>query len=127
MRFILPFCLLILVSACVKKQIVTNRLEGTWKYTKYLHQDGSYTYFTDYTFSFEGGKADGKTFLPMETEVNGVETTGKYLVNKKGSDIILIYDVYHPPIGDTIVLEDMEKNSLIAHDLGGVRYFDKVE
>lgn len=127
MRYILPICLLILVSSCVKKQIVTNRLDGTWKYTKYLHQDGSYTYFSDCSISFEGGKADGKTYLPMEVETNGVETVGKYCVDKKGEQIFLIYDVYHPTVGDTIVIEDMDKNSLIAHDLGGIRFYDKVE
>jgi len=124
-RFLLFTVVLLLSAACVKKQVVVNRLAGTWNFTKSLNKDGTYSYFTNYTYCFSSGDADGSTYLNMTVNNNGVETSGKYLVNKKGEEIYLMNDSNDPNQIDTLVIEDMDKNSLVGHVPGYIWFFDK--
>lgn len=123
------YCTLILLlisfSGCVKKQIVVNRLEGSWSHTKTLLKDGSYEYFSNRTLTFCKGDADGKTYLDMVYKENSIETSGKYLVDKRAQMIYIMPDVNFPNAIDTLTIEDMDKNSLIARSVSGIRFYDK--
>lgn len=122
---LLLFVVTLLSAACVKKQIVVNRLSGTWNFTKSMAKDGTYTYHTDCHYTFADGDADGSTYLDLTVSKDGVETSGKYLVNKKGAEIYLMNDVNFPTEIDTLVIEDMDKKSLIGHIPGVVWFFEK--
>lgn len=123
------YCTLILLfaslSGCVKKQIVVNRLEGTWTYTKKLLKDGSYEYYSERTVTFCKGDADGKTFLDLVNKANNVETNGKYLVDKRAQKIYIMPDVNFPNAIDSLTIEDMDKNSLVARTVSGIQFYDK--
>lgn len=111
-------------SSCVKKQIVVNRLEGTWTHSKTLFQNGSYEYYTSKSVIFSGGKADGSTYLDL-VYTDTTQTNGKYLVDKRGDYIYLMPDTNFPGHVDTLVIEDMDKNSLIVRSPNGIRFYDK--
>lgn len=121
----LLFLLFAPVSGCVKKQIVVNRLEGSWSHIKTLYKDGSYEYFSNRTLTFKGGKADGKNYLEMTYSDDGVETTGKYSTDKHGQMLYIMPDCNIPQTIDTLTIEDMDKNSLVARSLSGIRFYDK--
>ncbi len=122
---LLLFVVVLLSAACVKKQVVVNRLAGTWNFTKVMKKDGSYVYNTDYSYCFSSGDADGSTYLDMTVMNNGTQTSGKYLVNKKGAEIYLMNDSNFPDHIDTLVIEDMDKESLIGHVPGYIWFFEK--
>lgn len=127
MRVFLTAIAVVLLSSCMKKQVVVNRLEGEWRYVKFLQADGSYLYFSDITYDFDDGKADGKTFLELEIDSAGIESVGKYLVNKKASQIYFVYNNGLPEKSDTVTIEDMDKKSLVVRDKSGVRFFEKID
>lgn len=122
MRFVFVVILTLVLLACEKQRLV-NALEGSWTYTKLLQKDGSYVYFTD-TYVFEGGEADGKSFLPLT--ISGSDTIqASYCVKKKVAEMQITYKVSS---GDSLVnynIEDWDKNSFIIRGLEGAMFFDK--
>lgn len=127
MRFFASLLIIVFLSACVHKRIVVNRLEGTWSLDKQLNVDGSYTYFSDVKITFSGGKADGKTYLPCETDSSGLVTQGDYLVSRNGSQLLINYDLNNVLRTDNFTIEDMDKKSLVVRNQGIVRFFKKAE
>lgn len=125
MKLLSSLLLITVLCACVHKRIVVNRLEGKWTLEKQLNPNGSYTGFSDVTIVFSGGKADGKTYLPCETDSSGLVTQGTYLVSKRGTELYLRYDSNDPTRKDDFIIEDMDKESLIVRNQGIVRFFRK--
>lgn len=123
MRFFLVIAMLISITSCIKKQRIVNRLEGTWKHEKLLIQDGTYIPLNTY-FKFSGGKADGKTFLPLTVTSDTAITDGSYLVSKKGDVLYLKFDNTKPDI-DTCFIEDMDKKMLIYRNFDGINFVYK--
>lgn len=123
MRWGFFIVLFFVLSACGKQRL-TNALEGTWNYTKLLKTNGAYVYTTD-TYIFEGGKANGKTFLPL-TIFSSDTIQATYCV-KKRAEIMEIN--FKTPNGDSLVsynVEDWDKNSLIIRGAEGALFLDKL-
>jgi len=125
MKLLSSLLLIAILSACVNKRIVVNRLEGKWTLEKQLNPNGSYSYFSDVYIVFSGGKADGKTYLPCETDSSNLITQGNYLVSKSGTELYIRYDENDPTRKDDFIIEDMDKESLIVRNQGIVRFFKK--
>lgn len=120
-----PSILLILLVAfsCIKKQRIVNRLEGSWHIEKRLNKDGSYTPL-DITMEFSGGKADGSTFLPVQTTNGTQSTSGQYLITKKGDQMYLQTDTTLFQI-DTCLIEDFDSKSMVFRNYYGVFFMYK--
>ena len=126
MKLLSSLFLITILCACVQKRIVVNRLEGKWMLEKQLNPNGSYTHFSDVNIVFSDGKANGKTYLPCETDSAGLVTEGNYLVSRNGTELYIRYDVNDPARKDDFIIEDMDKKSLIVRNQGIVRFFKKL-
>ncbi|WP_043023803.1 hypothetical protein [Fluviicola taffensis] len=119
MRFILIISSFFLLFSCAKQRMV-NRLEGRWKYTKILLNNGEYVNHTE-VYEFTGGDKDEESGLPFV--IYGQDTThGTYKVTKK--NVIQIKDDFTQKEIDWLV-EDRDDNSLVFRIEQGVVFLDK--
>ncbi|AEA44465.1 hypothetical protein Fluta_2480 [Fluviicola taffensis DSM 16823] len=99
---------------------MVNRLEGRWKYTKILLNNGEYVNHTE-VYEFTGGDKDEESGLPFV--IYGQDTThGTYKVTKK--NVIQIKDDFTQKEIDWLV-EDRDDNSLVFRIEQGVVFLDK--
>lgn len=125
MKFLLAVSSIILLSACVHKKVIVNRLEGKWTLEKILNPDGSYDYFNGINITFQKGKADGKTYLDCTYDSAGVESQGSYLVSKNGEKLYVNYDLSNVNNRDTFNIEDSDKKSLVIRNDYIVQFWKK--
>lgn len=118
MRSLLFIASLVFIFSCAKQRIV-NRLEGRWKYTKILLNNGEYVAHSE-VYEFSGGDKDDESGLPFV--IYGQDTTQwTYRVSKK--NVIQVTDPTNTEID--WLIEDMDKNSLVFRVAEGVVFFDK--
>ncbi len=119
MRFVLFITTLFLLLSCAKQRMV-NRLEGRWKYTKMLMNNGEYVDHSE-VYEFTGGDKDEKSGLPFI--IYGQDTTDwTYRISSKS--VIKVTNVATNKEIDWLV-EDMDNNSLIFRVAEGVVFLDK--
>ncbi|MDF3029148.1 MAG: hypothetical protein K0S23_3455 [Fluviicola sp.] len=119
MRIVLLIFSLFFFFSCAKQRVV-NRLEGRWKYTKMLMNNGEYIEHSE-VYEFEGGDKDDESGLPFV--IYGQDTTQwTYQVVKK--NVIRIKNSVTNSEIDWLI-EDMDKNSLIFRVAEGVVFLDK--
>lgn len=119
MRAILLISSLFFFFSCAKQRII-NRLEGRWKYTKMLMNNGEYVAHSE-VYEFTGGDKDDESGLPFV--IYGQDTTQwTYRVSKK--NVIKVKDILTNNEIDWLV-EDMDNNSLVFRVAEGVAFLDK--
>lgn len=101
-----------------------NKMEGTWKLTKVLLNDGQEVY-PDETFVF--GSGDSRNYNEWTKYTSGFADTirGSYLVYEKGLKVILRYDNTSPLYADSSSVEDMDKHQLIIRNPSGVLFLER--
>ena len=117
------FLLMVFVS-CKREQRMVNIMEGKWKYTKLLQNDGSYAYFSS-IIEFQGGDVDDVNELPLRF-YDSDTTDGWYKVNKKASEVEITFDAASTP-AKIYKIEDKDKNSLVLRTDIGVLFLDKID
>ena len=95
-------------------------MEGTWKGTKMLHDDGSYTAFTD-TYIFGEGKV--KTWSSLT--IYGVDTT-ELVYRPSKTKHKIDFEYLTSDYSYSWIIEDIDKETMVARTPDGVYFFDKV-
>ncbi len=119
MRTIFLISSLFFFFSCAKQRIV-NRLEGRWKYTKMLMNNGEYIEHSE-VYEFTEGDKDDESSLPFV--IYGQDTTyWTYHITKK--NVIQVKNTVTNNEIDWLV-EDMDDNSLVFRLAEGVVFLDK--
>lgn len=119
MRTILLISSLFFFFSCAKQRIV-NRLEGRWKYTKMLMNNGEYIEHSE-VYEFTGGDKDEESGLPFV--IYGQDTTQwTYRIAKK--NVIQVKNALTNNEIDWLI-EDMDDNSLVFRLAEGVVFLEK--
>lgn len=126
MRWLLVFSMVLALLSCSRNRKVVNRIEGTWRLTDMLLNDGSHIYPND-IYVFEKGIYGGKGYARWIRYTSDYSDTlnGSYFVVKKGNELILRNDETTPVQADTCRIDDMDKNMLIIRSSLGVMYLYK--
>jgi hypothetical protein len=126
MRLLLVFSMILILLSCSKNRKVVNRIEGTWRLTDLMLNDGSHIYPGE-IHVFEKGAYGGKEYARWTryTADYSDTTAGSYFVVKKGNEVILRNDESAPVQADTCRIDDMDKNMLIIRSNLGVMYLYK--
>lgn len=119
MRSVLFIASLFFLFSCAKQRIV-NRLDGRWKYTKMLMNNGEYVSHSE-VYEFGGGDKDEKSGLPLT--IYGQDTT-QWVYQATKKSIITVTDVSTNKEINWLI-EDMDKNSLVFRVAEGVVFLDK--
>ena len=122
--FLLTFLFVLATGACSKNRRIIKRIEGTWKLEQFLHNDGSYTYPVE-THIFAKGEHGGKSYAAWTKYTVTDTVNGTYNVTKKGDQLIFRNDNVMPVQADTFTIDDMDKESLIIRNSGGILFFKK--
>lgn len=115
------FGILIFISVGCKKRILLNKLEGTWKENKILLGNGAYAPASD-VMKFDKGEL--KSWAPLT--IYGSDTI--YLEYQLSSVQHKI-DVRNLSTGEqlTWIIEDIDKETMVARTPDGVFFFDKAD
>jgi hypothetical protein len=119
MRSVLFITSLFFLFSCAKQRIV-NRLEGRWKYTKILLNNGEYISHSE-VYEFTGGDKDEKSGLPFT--IYGQDTT-QWVYQAAKKSVIKVTNVATNKEIDWLI-EDMDNNSLVFRIAEGVVFLDK--
>lgn len=119
MRTILFVTSLFFLFSCAKQRVV-NRLEGRWKYTKMLMNNGEYVEHSE-VYEFTGGDKDETSGFPFVVYAQDT-TQWTYRVTKK--NVIKVTDLATNKEIDWLI-EDMDDNSLVFRVAEGVVFLDK--
>jgi hypothetical protein len=126
MRFAILLTLLLVAAGCSKNAKVIKRIEGTWKLTEMLMNDGQRTY-PNTIFTFEKGEKGGDSYAAFTRYAADYSDTvkGTYLVDKKATKVVLRYDEMVPVQTYECTLDDMDAGMLIIRSVDGVMYLYK--
>lgn len=119
MRSVLFITSLFFLFSCAKQRIV-NRLDGRWKYTKMLMNNGEYVSHSE-VYEFSGGDKDEKSGLPLT--IYGQDTT-QWVYQAAKKNVIKVTNVSTNKEIDWLI-EDMDNNSLVFRVAEGVVFLDK--
>lgn len=125
MRY-LPFIVLLLLSACSKNAKAIRRVNGSWKLTEILHNDGQRSYPNE-IHRFEQGEKGGDTYATWTHYPSDYSDTltGAYLINKKATLMVLRKDYLNPVEYDSCTIDDVGKDMLVIRAPIGVLFFCK--
>jgi len=119
MRSVLFITSLFFLFSCAKQRMV-NRLEGRWKYTKMLMNNGEYVNHSE-VYEFTGGDKDEESGLSFI--IYGQDTT-HWMYQTSTKSVIKVTNVETNKEIDWLI-EDMDNNSLIFRLSEGVVFLDK--
>ena len=119
MRSVLFVTSLFFLFSCAKQRIV-NRLDGRWRYTKMLMNNGEYVSHSE-VYEFTGGDKDEKSGLPFT--IYGQDTT-QWVYQAAKKSVIKVTNVSTNKEIDWLI-EDMDNNSLVFRVAEGVVFLDK--
>jgi Tfp pilus assembly major pilin PilA len=119
MRSVLFITSLFFLFSCAKQRMV-NRLEGRWRYTKMLMNNGEYVNHSE-VYEFTGGDKDEKSGLPFI--IYGQDTT-QWMYQTPKKSVIKVTNASTNKEIDWLI-EDMDNNSLIFRVAEGVVFLDK--
>lgn len=126
MRFLCYLSLILLLTACSKNKRITKNIEGRWRLTQILLNDGQYSYPNE-IHEFAEGEAGGKTFATWTKYPSDFSDTivGSYKIDKKGQHITFRDDESNPVTEEFATIDDFDKEMLIVRRVDGVFYFYK--
>lgn len=126
MRFFFYLSLVVLLTACSKNKRIVKHIEGRWRLTEILLNDGQHSYPNE-IHEFSQGESGGKTFATWTKYSADFSDTivGSYKIDKKGQHITFRDDESSPVTEEFATIDDFDKNMLIVRRVDGVFYFYK--
>ncbi|MES2558077.1 MAG: hypothetical protein V4604_18110 [Bacteroidota bacterium] len=126
MRFLLYLSFILLLTACSKNKRIIKHIEGRWKLTQILLNDGLYSYPNE-IHEFAQGESGGKTFATWTKYSSDFSDTivGSYKIDKKGQHITFRDDEASPVTEEFATIDDFDKTMLIVRRVDGVYFFYK--
>jgi hypothetical protein len=126
MRILFYLSFVLLLTACSKNKRITKHIEGRWKLTQILLNDGQYSYPNE-IHEFAQSEAGGKTFATWTRYSADFSDTivGSYKIDKKGGNITFRDDEASPVTEEFATIDDFDKTMLIVRRVDGVFFFYK--
>lgn len=126
MRILFYLSFVLLLTACSKNRRITKHIEGRWKLTQILLNDGQYSYPNE-IHEFAKGEVGGKTFSTWTRYSADFSDTivGSYKIDKKGGNITFRDDEASPVTEEFATIDDFDKTMLIVRRVDGVFFFYK--
>lgn len=126
MRFLFYLSFVLLLTACSKNRRITKHIEGRWKLTQILLNDGQYSYPNE-IHEFAKSEVGGKTFATWTRYSADFSDTivGSYKIDKKGGNITFRDDESSPVTEEFATIDDFDKTMLIVRRVDGVFFFYK--